>query len=299
MEGVDSINIHCVLDACTVINLIHIDQNDFVYKSLNRLQLYIAEKVFSEVKRNVRNKYFNYSFESSEEKYNVLKEIDMKVAKFRKFIYHDKRIKNEIGDQNFFNDIQNNTNYKKFNGEFYSTALSIFLSRYNEIKIIFHTDDYPARDYFSDYFLYQQIGHIEDTVDLILLIYIYSDSEKFSKKTLMRLLSDLFQEYATSVKKFEKALEKFKNNIPERKLSQKHKLRNNLTLLLKKIRELSFTGINDLKKQLIELKYPRLNTLLNKYLVVFELETNLNTNILRKIEKTMEKLNADEIYKVY
>ena len=57
-------NVCCLLDACTVINLIHIDEDDFLLKKIKSLELkkskpieiLIDELVFKEIQVNVNDR---------------------------------------------------------------------------------------------------------------------------------------------------------------------------------------------------------------------------------------------------
>ena len=65
------------------------------------------------------------------------------------------------------------SNYsKRANGELYSSALSLYLSRMEMEKVLFYTDDFPAKSDFRSCFECQQMGFIGDTVDLLVFLHI-------------------------------------------------------------------------------------------------------------------------------
>lgn len=297
MERVE--NIHCVLDACTAINLIHIDQDEFLLKRLAKLQTNITDKVQTEIRKNIFKKYEDHKFKSASEKRKKINELDKKVSFFLQFKISDETIKKDIGDENFFEDVKTITKYKKENGEFFSAALCLFLSRLKHLKVFFHTDDFPATNEFSNFFRFHQIGRIEDSVDLLILLYVHSDSTNFTKNKLTSLLTELFQEYATQVKKFEKELEKFIGEIPAKKIPKMYNLKFNLDGLLKNVRELNFNGINAIRLELEREKLEELNGIFNKYETVFELENGESSNILMKIKSIQNKLKKEDVYTVF
>lgn len=48
-----------VLDTCTILNLLRIDEDEFLYKKLIKLEINICQSVFDEANRNVRTKTFS------------------------------------------------------------------------------------------------------------------------------------------------------------------------------------------------------------------------------------------------
>lgn len=183
-----------VIDACTLINLLRVDEDDnFLYKHLLSLDMHISETVYNEIKKNVFK--------------NAISEVDAKRIRIllpsipENFKLHqDEEIKNDVGFT-FFEEIRTYVGHvKKNNGEFISCVLALILSRCNESKVCFLTDDYPAKKEFTRFFKIQQIGLIEDSIDLLLMLYwLKSD---FSRNKLETILFDLKTEYHRTHKAF-------------------------------------------------------------------------------------------------
>lgn len=172
-----------VIDACTLINLLRIDEDDnFLYKHLKSLDVHISETVYNEIKKNV---FKNPISETDAKRINILLPLLPGVFNF----HQDEEIKRDVGSD-FFEQIQSYAGHaKKINGELFSSILALVLSRSEESKVCFYTDDYPAKKEFNQLFAIQQIGLIEDSIDLLLMLH-WSKSN-FSKKKLETLLSDL------------------------------------------------------------------------------------------------------------
>ena len=188
---------------------------------------------------------------------------------------------------------------KNLNGELCSSAYALYLSRINSEKVFFYTDDYPAKDYFTPFFNHNQIGHIKDSVDFLLLIYWLNDN--FSKRELVNLLSKLYSLYATEVTLLKKELEEHYS----RKFTGKFFRANKetvlkLTDLISRLDNLQLQNINELK-QYFSNKNSRcfeINEILGRFPTVFDLETKSGKkNILIKIQETMKSLEINEIYK--
>lgn len=199
-----------ILDACTIINLLRIDdeEEEFLYKHLTTLNLHIAGKVYTEVRAN-----FNKNTLSE----NQAKYIDICLGKiYKDATYHsDDEIVKDLSNQ-VFNEIKtfSANSYYKDNGELYSTALGLVISRTENNQVLFYTDDKPATDYFMPYFKYQQIGTIMDTVDL--LIYLYWSNPDFDKKRLNKYLqaiySDINQPFKVMINDIQKIRDNFSNH---------------------------------------------------------------------------------------
>ena len=84
----------------------------------------------------------------------------MNLPIFRKFIKSDEDVSKDFGND-FFRTVKRRSNYEKENGEFYSVALSLYLSRLDSSHVIFYTDDKPAEEHFASFFRNQQIGKIQ------------------------------------------------------------------------------------------------------------------------------------------
>ncbi len=293
-------SICCLLDACTIINLIHIDEDDFILKKLAKLDIHINDVVFSEVKINVYDRLSNtniskYSNKVSLEKNRKL--IDQKLVFFRGKKNDNDNLLNDLGE-NYFEKIKQITDYgKKTNGELCSTAYALYLSRCNEKKVFFYTDDIPAKQDFTPFFDYQQIGHIKDSVDLIILLY-WLD-ENFTEQQLKNVLSELYSQYATDVKLLQNALEKFQQDNVDAKYKRSYKdASDKLSILIHKLRDLDFQDIIEIRS-FFENKRSRhkaINDILDKFSTVFNLDNGFqNGNFLEKIKITMN--NANKVHK--
>lgn len=287
-------NITCILDACSVINLIHIDEDEFLLKKFKHLNIHICEKVFKEVGGNVFSKFEKLKGNKEEKEDEIKarkKRIDTTLYFFRGFQITNEKIEKDLG-KTFFETIKENCSYQKYNGEFYSTALAIYLTTLMPTKLFFHTDDYPARDFFSKYYTIQQIGQIEDTADLLVLL--YRLDENFSLKQLDKALSDLFSEYALDVSLLEKRLREIESSLPLQLLRIKE-FRQALSQLINKLYKHDFSGINAIRDYFNRNKARNrlVCDLLELYENVFYLESN-SSNFLKKIVELRKY-----IHKVY
>jgi len=293
-------NITCILDACSVINLIHIDEDDFLQKKIEKLDIRINELVFKEINSNVYNKLSLIDKRKSPDSTNTkdsIKKIEIQLTYFRSKIKLNEDLFKDFGDD-YFQRIGEITGYEKANGELHSTALALYLSRIESKKIFFYTDDYPAKNEFSNFFEFQQIGQIKDTVDLLVLLF-WLD-ERFSKKQLLNFLSKLFSEYAIEVSFLEKELKSYlENNVDANFIRNNPHVRENLKELIYKLSCHDFSKIL-CHKEFFELKKLKCKTIYDiiiKYNTVFDLQ-NTSMDILLKIKNLKEKLKTKEVYKV-
>lgn len=277
----------CLLDACTVINLIHIDENDFLLKKLDKLDIQINELVFSEVTKNV----YTRINDSRQNLPDIRENIDKKLSFFRGKKNCNIDIQNDLG-VGYFEKIKKLTNYPKGNGELYSVAFALYLSRKDSKKVFFYTDDSPAKREFSIFFELQQIGQIKDTVDLLILLYWLDDS--FLQKDLIRFLSNLYAEYASDVTKLQSALRKYDESISATTVRQHKNIKPELKELINKLNGLNFKGINTIRESFSNKKgaYKEIKNILDKYPSVFELENNNEKILLQKIELIQNELHS-------
>lgn len=282
--------INYVLDACSIINLIHIDEDNFILDKLDCLSINMSDEVFKEVNVNIYNKYNNKNIYnlSKDEKEENRKRIDKIISSYRRYkISNDVVLYNMKSD--FYEIIKKKTNYKKENGEFYSIALSSYLSRSIPSKVFFITDDYPAKKDFDQFFLYNQIGAIEDSVDLLMLLY-WLD-EEFKLRDLDRMLSRLSSEYASDISLLTKCLRAY--NIPKRFIRD-HNLRRNLSNLISDLSNHDFERANGKLDFFKQKKYKTINKILNNYSTVFTLKSN--KNIIKKIREYRANLSNNPPY---
>ncbi len=183
-----------VIDACTIINLLRIDDEDnFLYKHLTSLDIHMASTVYDEIKYNI---FKNAIEETVKKRIEVL--LPSLPSKIK--LHNDTAITNDVGDEYFEKICSFSGHKKKFNGELFSSVLALTLSRTEESKICFFTDDFPAKEEFKQFFAIQQIGFIEDSIDLLLMLHWLK--ENFTKSKLITVLSDLRAEYNRIQKSF-------------------------------------------------------------------------------------------------
>lgn len=194
-----------VIDACTIINLLRIDDEDnFLYKYLTSLDVHMASTVYEEIKNNI---FRNAIDVTVEKRINVLlPSLPLKIK-----LHNDTEITNDIGDEYYKKICSFLGHTKKFNGELISSVLALTLSRTEESKVCFFTDDFPAKEEFSQFFAIQQIGFIEDSIDLLLMLHWLK--ENFTKPKLITVLSDLRAEYNRIQKSFIEKIGEIKSNF--------------------------------------------------------------------------------------
>lgn len=294
-------NICCLLDACTVINLIHIDEEDFLLKKLEKVNYTLNSVVFDEVKKNV----FLPLDKGNQQKYSDKNTIEEKRKSINQVlpVFQGKKNDNEsllkdLG-ADYFERIKNATKHtKKLNGELYSSAYALYLSRINSEKIFFYTDDYPAKEQFSAFFDYQQIGQIKDSVDLLILLYWLDDS--FNEKQLDKALSSLYSQYATEVVILKKELQEFfTNKVNATFRKTKREIVERLNTLIECLDKLEFEGVGILYSFFETNKATKdIYNILKNFNPVFELEKKSNTEtLLEKISNTRKAIKENKIYK--
>lgn len=200
-----------VIDACTLINLLRIDEDDnYLYKHLTSLDVHISETVYNEFKANL---FKNAIDDTDKERLND-------IFSLPGFDHHkDEDIKRNLGN-NWVEKIVSYVGHtKKQNGELLSSLLALGLSREKGEKICFYTDDYPAKDEFCKFFSIQQIGLIEDSVDLLLML--YWTEEDFSIQMLKRNLYDLRAEYYKVIDSFVKKIDAIRSKSGQKSLIRK------------------------------------------------------------------------------
>lgn len=172
-----------VLDACTIVNLARIDDGNFLEDKVRALKPYAVEKVIGEVK----DRYIPPSSTSTRKLHLVPYWGGLT-------LFEDKYVEDMADAVRAFLNYQ-----KKPNGELYSVALSLFMSRVAGEKVLFYTDDYPAKKEFTSYFDFQQTGYIGDSVDLLVFLFWLSPHGSFSNNELEKYLTALRGEYVSKV----------------------------------------------------------------------------------------------------
>ena len=200
-------NTPIVIDACTLINLLRIDEDDnFLYKHLKSFEVHIAETVYNEIRKNV---FRNAISKTDEKRIDTL--LPLLPLEFK--LHQDEEIKRIVGNEYFEQICSFSGHTKKFNGELISSVLALVLSRFEESKVCFLTDDFPAKEEFSSFFTIQQIGLIEDSIDLLLMFH-WSNSD-FTKRNLENVLFDLKAEYNRTQSAFVGGILKLKSNYKQ------------------------------------------------------------------------------------
>lgn len=296
-------NICCLLDACTVINLIHIDEDDFLLKKIKKLDIHINELVFNEIRDNVYDKPWrelDSKFADKTKRKEIKKVIEQKLTFYRGKKNSNQDLLDNLGSD-YFDRMKNLTNYsKRDNGELYSTAHALYLSRYYYKNVSFYTDDYPAKDDFSYFFYNQQIGQIKDSVDFIILLY-WLD-EDFTDQQLRTTLNELYSQYATEVTLLKKKLQKFQTEKVDAQFVKSNKeIVLKLKELINKLEVFEFKKIKEhyeffvSKKTKCDVVY----NIIQEYSSVFELDNNTNEDsLLTKIKKVSADIGKNKILKL-
>lgn len=286
----------CVFDACTIINMIHLDIKEEKSILLNKLKEHfnfkISDVVLSEVDRN-KDRRITEGKNREREK----NEFESRISILRSGLAERLQIEKDCG-VSFFEDIKKKLNYQKNNGEFSSVCLSLCLSRCKFEQLVFYTDDFPAKKFFSPFFENQQIGYIADSVDL--LVFLYWKDPDIKKENLKDMLSELYSFFSITVNDFKEVIEEFRSsaNFPRNKNAIRH-----LKELEKKLGDKELSGINDLTNQIKdELFNKRLRNaftkLVDDYKEVFALENSSDRGMLKKISDAQCFLEKGDIYKI-
>lgn len=251
-------NNQVVFDACTIVNLARIDENDFLEDQVKALQTNTTEIVINEVKAH----YVPSDKQAPRQ---------LHVAPYWGGVikWEDDDIKDQVASVRDF------INYrKKSNGELYSAALSLYLSRRAREKVLFYTDDYPAKKDFTPLFDFQQIGCIGDSVDLLIFLYWLSPDGKFTIDELKKYLTALRGEYMMMLNGLQKALNDYAAKLSASKADRNKKF--------------EIEGLaNDLKSGM------SLSDVIKKCVKMFENDNSVNG---KKIMKTLDGFtNAPEI----
>jgi hypothetical protein len=268
-----------VLDTCTIINLLRIDNEDgFLVEKLKDFSFYISDSVYNEVQTNANRKPL-----SSEQKDYIIKHLSLFGERI---IIPDEKIKTE-----FFDDLKKFCDYNKENGELHSTLLSLYICRKEGSRLFFYTDDFPAKRQFDPYFSYQQLGSIGDSVDL--LLFLFWAVTDFKKKQLEKYLRNLYSEYAIPLKCFANEIEQNKD-LWLKLMPRDKKLIENLLKIESGFLKLDFDTLNEgidfFKRN--KGRYVDINSVIEKYP-----DIDTETELTVKIKAVIEKLNSFKICK--
>lgn len=268
-----------VIDACTMINLLRIDDDDdFLYKNLKSLNMHITDTVCDEIKKNIFKNYL-----SKDEKKRLQQIVPLIEYDFKNHSFND--IINDVGDETYQKIKTFVGHTKKDNGELVSATLSLYLSRYEQSMVILYTDDFPAKKEFSNLFNLQQIGKIEDSVDLLLFLYWFKDD--FTIQRLKDKLRDLISEYNFCIKEFINYIEDELPNIKQRNIKEFFiKIKN---AFYKNDMKTFFENIEKTK----QINNRKVNDVLDKLP-----DLNKKSELVIKIDKVLENLKSYHIYKI-
>lgn len=151
--------------------------------------------------------------------------------------------------------------------------------------VILYTDDFPAKKEFSNLFNLQQIGKIEDSVDLLLFLYWFKDD--FTIQRLKDKLRDLISEYNFCIKEFINYIEDELPNIKQRNIKEFFiKIKN---AFYKNDMKTFFENIEKTK----QINNRKINDVLDKLP-----DLNKKSELVIKIDKVLENLKSYHIYKI-
>lgn len=292
LEINESINI---FDACSVINLIHIDgEDDFLLKAIKPLKPYLCEKVLAEITSNAKAKAGR--IKKREDKQAFFRRTDKKISTVRNIfnLREDATIRRDFGDDFIEIKCKKIFNYTKSNGEFHSAVLALFLSRENACRVFFYTDDMPAKREFQPNFEFQQIGTIGDTVDF--LVFLYWVSPVFKKSDLEKYLRDLYAEYRYEYESFLELIRNYRYKLPFKKKDEFKKLLSEIEVRLE---QLDFVLVNNLIQKLYSFKrqHPEFIKEINSYGKIHELSSQNQNDYLTKLKNTIKQVKDDVIFK--
>lgn len=273
-----------ILDACTIINLLHIDEDEFLLKKLSSLEFKICKPVYDETRKNAFKKFERIRPYPSERS----KLIERKLNYFREKIHNDESYY-DLSDS-----VLESMNYPKRNGEYFSILLSYYLNTFEKCHILFFTDDSPAKEYFTPHLGHNKIGYIEDSVDLLILL--YRQNQEFTTNDLKKLLSSLYYEYVVELGEFEKEINGL--DIPSHQIRNKDaslKL-NQMKVAIKNLK------LDEASKIFVDVygdskKYNFLYNVFSKYSSFFE--KKLSSNFLEKIKDNISYVDSKPFYKFF
>ena len=271
-----------ILDACTIINLLHIDEDEFLLKKLSSLEFKICKTVYDETRKNAFKKF---------ERVRPYPSDKSKIIE-RKLNYFRERIHNDESYIDLSDSVLESMNYPKRNGEYFSILLSYYLNTFEKCRILFFTDDSPAKEYFTPHLGHNKMGYIEDSVDLLILL--YRQNQEFTTADLKKFLSALYSEYAVEIGELEKEINgmeipthQIRNKDASLKLNQmRNAIRN---LKLEEASKIYIDVCDDSKK------YNFLYDVFAKYSSFFEKE--ISSDFLEKIKDNISFVDSKPFYK--
>lgn len=206
-----------VLDACTILNLLRIDDedSDFLLKLIRNWGVCLPETVFKETKLHVRSDFY-----TKEKNDHIMIAINQDFD-HRKTL--DSVIKKDLGDEDFERVVKFSGHNKRENGELFCVALALSTSREEEALVTIYTDDYKAIEKFRELCRYHRIGEFGDTLDLLTLLYWLTPEQVFQYSLYYSFLQNLKAEYSHQMKDLVDAIESYlerqkKNHCNDRSL---------------------------------------------------------------------------------
>lgn len=212
-----------VLDACTILNLLRIDDkdSDFLLKLITNWRVLLPEKVFSETKLRIWSDFY-----TKEKNDHILITVNQEFD-HRKILDND--IKKDLDNEFDRVKIFSGRNDKRENGELFCVALALVKSREEDVPVTVYTDDYKAIEEFQHFYRYHQIGNIGDTLDLLTLLYWSTPDSVFQSGMYQSFLENLRAEYCHQLN----ALAEAANTCLEQKKKNRCKDRNLMENLYK------------------------------------------------------------------
>ena len=213
-----------VLDACSISNLINVFQDDSLLLEIRKTfkQVYITREVIKEVNDNKADfiEFYRGRWDDLEELYSKLALTD--------FVYEDDKGKKEcVSFLTKFSEAKK-MSFNKSDGEYYSSLLSLYISRLGEVnfgentnKILFVTDDARAEKLYNELFAVNQIGNIIDSIDIVVILYL---KNKIAKSRVIQYIEGLFSLYNRDLNKLRFILNgidvKNKSNLKQRLITE-------------------------------------------------------------------------------
>lgn len=189
-----------VLDACSAINLLHIfkDNDTFLEDIFTTYTITFTEKVLEEIDNNL---FSDKVFLELNKKQDIR---NMKNSLFEI---------NNNEDENSQTYLKSLTHYTKLNGEFFSSALALRLSRIKKDYIFFVTDDIPAKSEFQTFFKEHKVGDIISTADFLYIFF----QLHYKDISIRDSFFNLKREYLIEIESFEQSIENLKSKYLNKK----------------------------------------------------------------------------------
>ena len=272
-----------VLDACTILNLLRIDDDsDFLLKLITNWRLSLPETVFSETKLHVRSDF--YPKEKND--HNL-------IAINREFDHRktlDEIIKKDLGIEGFESVIGFSAHHKRENGELYCVALALVKSREEDASVTIYTDDYKATEEFQAFYRHHRIGDMGDTLDLLTLLYWSTPESVFQYSLYQSFIMNLRAEFCHQLNTLAETIYSY--------LEQKKKIKCNDRALLENLNNIV---VGYYKSDMEQLEAGvRFFQEGNRYKDVKKIVDNVNVkNVNRQMERITEHIKQIKNYPIF